>query len=136
VVIGCGGEAIARHSRSYEREEVVFDPLHYLPLTEGMGGLVVQRKPVCRDFMMWRRDMSTGETGGRQDQAVRLQELLYSMEPQLRLLQGAVVILHALSETTDSVEPVALAALAHLTGEPVEQITACWHEVLDVARGR
>ena len=34
VVIGCGGEIIARHPRSYAREEVVFDPLHYLPLIE------------------------------------------------------------------------------------------------------
>lgn len=80
--------------------------------------------------------MGTGKTGGRQDRTARLQELLYSMEPQLRLLQGAAVVLHALSETTDSVEPVALAALAHLIGEPVEQITTCWHEALDVARDR
>lgn len=32
VVIGCSGEIIARHPRSWEREDVVFDPLHYLPL--------------------------------------------------------------------------------------------------------
>ena len=32
VAIGCGGDLIARHPRSYEREDVVFDPLHYLPL--------------------------------------------------------------------------------------------------------
>ncbi len=30
VVIGCGGEIIARHPRSYDREDVVFDPIHYL----------------------------------------------------------------------------------------------------------
>ncbi len=29
VVIGCGGEIIVRHVRSYEREDLVFDPLHY-----------------------------------------------------------------------------------------------------------
>lgn len=34
VVIGCRGEIIARHPRSWEREDVVFDPLHYLPLIE------------------------------------------------------------------------------------------------------
>jgi transposase len=34
VVIGCGGDLIARHPRSYEREDVVFDPVHYLPLIE------------------------------------------------------------------------------------------------------
>jgi hypothetical protein len=26
----CGGEVIARHERSYERETAVYDPLHYL----------------------------------------------------------------------------------------------------------
>ena len=30
VVISCGAEVIARHPRSYEREDFVFDPLHYL----------------------------------------------------------------------------------------------------------
>lgn len=34
VVISCGSEVIARHQRSYERETVVFDPLHYLALLE------------------------------------------------------------------------------------------------------
>ena len=34
VVIGCGAEVIARHRRSYEREDLIFDPLHYLPLIE------------------------------------------------------------------------------------------------------
>ena len=29
VVITCGSDVIARHERSYEREAVVFDPLHY-----------------------------------------------------------------------------------------------------------
>lgn len=28
VAIGCGGDLIARHPRSYEREDVVFDPVH------------------------------------------------------------------------------------------------------------
>src|SRR6267143_1951275 len=30
VVIACASQIIARHARSYERETVVFDPLHYL----------------------------------------------------------------------------------------------------------
>ena len=34
VVIACGTEVIARHPRSYEREDFVFDPLHYLALIE------------------------------------------------------------------------------------------------------
>ena len=30
----CGSEEIARHRRSYEREELIFDPVHYLALLE------------------------------------------------------------------------------------------------------
>ncbi len=30
VVIGCGAEVIARHRRSYEKADMVFDPLHFL----------------------------------------------------------------------------------------------------------
>jgi hypothetical protein len=34
VTICCDSEVIARHARSYEREELIFDPLHYLALLE------------------------------------------------------------------------------------------------------
>ena len=34
VVIGCRGKIVARHPRCWEREGVVFDPLHYLPLID------------------------------------------------------------------------------------------------------
>ena len=34
VVIGCGSEVIARHPRSYELDDFVYDPIHYLPLLE------------------------------------------------------------------------------------------------------
>ena len=30
VMVGCGYEVIARHARSYDREDMVFDPVHYL----------------------------------------------------------------------------------------------------------
>jgi hypothetical protein len=33
-VIACGAAVIARHRRSYEREDVLLEPLHYLPLLE------------------------------------------------------------------------------------------------------
>ncbi len=34
VVISCGAGIVARHARSYEREDFVFDPLHDLALLE------------------------------------------------------------------------------------------------------
>jgi len=46
VVIGCGGEIIARHPRSYERKEIVFDPLHYLPLIEQKINALDQAAPL------------------------------------------------------------------------------------------
>ena len=38
VVISCGSEVIARHPRSYERDDFVYDPIHYLPLLEQKTG--------------------------------------------------------------------------------------------------
>jgi transposase len=46
VVIGCRGETIARHPRSYEREDVSFDPLHYLPLIERKINALDQAAPL------------------------------------------------------------------------------------------
>jgi len=34
VVTGCRGEVIARHPRCCDRQDMVFDPIHYLPLIE------------------------------------------------------------------------------------------------------
>ena len=46
VVISCGPEVIARHSRSYERDDFVFDPMHYLPLLERKTGALDQAAPL------------------------------------------------------------------------------------------
>ena len=37
VVISCGAEVIARHPRSYQRDDFVYDPIHYLPLLDQAG---------------------------------------------------------------------------------------------------
>ena len=47
VVIGCGAEEIARHRRSYEREDFVFNPIHYLPLLEKKIGALDQAAPLA-----------------------------------------------------------------------------------------
>jgi transposase len=46
VVIGCGGEVIARHRRSYDHEDLVFDPVHYLALLERKIGALDQAAPL------------------------------------------------------------------------------------------
>src|ERR1700758_4738256 len=46
VVISCGAEVIARHPRSYERADFVFNPLHYLALLEHKVGALDQAAPL------------------------------------------------------------------------------------------
>jgi transposase len=46
VVISCGAETIARHPRSYAREDFVFDPLHYLALLEQKTSALDQAAPL------------------------------------------------------------------------------------------
>ena len=46
VVISCGSEVIARHHRSYPRDDFVFDPVHYLPLLEQKTAALDQAAPL------------------------------------------------------------------------------------------
>jgi transposase len=47
VVISCGAEVIARHARSYEHEDFIFDPLHYLSLLERKTNALDQAAPLA-----------------------------------------------------------------------------------------
>ena len=47
VVISCGSEVIARHPRSYDRDDFVYDPVHYLPLLERKPGALNQAAAVA-----------------------------------------------------------------------------------------
>ena len=47
VVIGCGAGIIARHPRSDDREDMVFDPIHYLPLLEQKTNALDQAAPLA-----------------------------------------------------------------------------------------
>ena len=46
MVISCGSEVIARHPRSYQRDDFVYDPIHYLPLLERKPGAPDQAAPL------------------------------------------------------------------------------------------
>jgi len=82
VVIGCGSEVIARHRRSYDREDLIFDPLHYLPLIEKKIGALDQAAPLAgwelpETFATLRRLMEArmGKAGKREYvQVLRLLE--------------------------------------------------------------
>jgi transposase len=47
VVIACGSEVIARHRRSWDREDFIFDPLHYLALIEQKTNALDQAAPLA-----------------------------------------------------------------------------------------
>ena len=46
VIIGCGADVIASHRRSYEKADMVFDPMHSLPLLEQKVGALDQAAPL------------------------------------------------------------------------------------------
>ena len=46
VVISCGAEVIARHTRSYQRDDFVYDPIHYLALLEQKTAALDQAAPL------------------------------------------------------------------------------------------
>lgn len=82
VVIACGAAIIARHPRSYGREEFTFDPLHYLALLEQKIGALDQAAPLQgwalpEAFATLRRllEARMGKTGKREYvQVLRLLE--------------------------------------------------------------
>jgi len=47
VVIACGSEIIARHQRSWDREDFIFNPLHYLALIEQKPNALDQAAPLA-----------------------------------------------------------------------------------------
>jgi transposase len=82
VVISCGSEVIAHHRRSYEREDFVFEPLHYLALIEQKINALDQAAPLAgwqlpEEFATLRRllEARMGKQGKREYvQVLRLME--------------------------------------------------------------
>ena len=102
VVISCGAEIIARHPRSYEQEDFIFDPIHYLPLLERKTGALDQSAPLAgwalpEDYATLRRQLEArmGQRGKREFvRILRLmedfsrQEVHHAVQDALRL--GAI----------------------------------------------
>ena len=82
VVIACGTEVIARHPRSWEKEDYIFDPLHYLALIEQKTNALDQAAPLAgwelpQTFITLRRllEARMGKAGKREFvQVLRLLE--------------------------------------------------------------
>jgi hypothetical protein len=83
IVIGCAGDVIARHPRSYEREDMVFDPVHYLPLLEQKIGALDQAAPLAEwdlpaEFQTLRRLMEARMIKAGRREYVQVLRLLES----------------------------------------------------------
>ena len=87
VVISCGAEVIARHRRSYDRDDFVFDPLHYLPLPEKKTRALDQAAPLVgwelpEEFGVLRRLLESrmGKRGKRE--FVQVLRLMENFQPE------------------------------------------------------
>jgi transposase len=110
VVIGCGGEIIARHRRSYDREDMVFDPLHYLPLLEKKTGALDQAAPLAgwalpTEFQTLRRLMEARLLKAGRREYVQVLRLLETFDP------GEV---HAAVKTALRMGTISFDAIKHL----------------------
>ena len=93
VVICAANEVIARHPRSYEREDMIFDPLHYLALLEQKPNALDQAAPLAgwilpEGFPQLRRLMEArlGKKGKREFvQTLRLLETFPRAEVALAI---------------------------------------------------
>ena len=86
VVIGCGGEIIARHPRCYDREDMVFDPVHYLPLLEKKINALDQAAPLAKwdlppEFQTLRRLMEARMIKAGRREYVQVLRLLETFDP-------------------------------------------------------
>ena len=93
VVIGCGGDVIAQHPRCWDREDMAFDPVHYLPLLEQKVRALDQAAPMTSwdlpdEFATLRRLMEARMIKAARREYVQVLRLLETFE--LADLQVAV----------------------------------------------
>ena len=101
VVIGCGAEVIARHRRSYEKADMVFDPMHFLPLLEQKVAIGTpfarhgdaDQAPLCRVGNCRTRSppcIGVGSADGQEGQAWYVQVLRLLETFEMTDVHGAV----------------------------------------------
>lgn len=117
VVIGCGGEVIARHPRCYGREDMVFDPIHYLPLLEKKIGALDQAAPLAQwelpaEFQTLRRLMEARLLKAGRREYVQVLRLLETFE---------LADLHVAVKTALRMGAVGFDAIKHLVLCQVEK---------------
>ena len=117
VVIGCGGEIVARHPRCYDREDMVFDPIHYLPLIEKKINALDQAAPLAEwdlppEFQTLRRLMEARMIKAGRREYVQVLRLLETFD---------LDDLHVAVKTALRMGAVGFDAIKHLVLSRVEK---------------
>ena len=112
VVIACGSEVIARHRRSYQREDMVFDPLHYLALLEQKTRALDQAAPLVgwelpECFARLRRLLEARLNKGGKREYVQVLRLLETFSVQ-EVEQAIIDALHLGTISFDAVKHLLL----------------------------
>jgi len=119
VVIACDSEVIARHRRSYEREDTVYDPLHYLALLEQKTRALDQAAPLAgwelpAGFAELRRLLEARLPKGGKREYVQVLRLLETFPLQ----EVAAAIVQALRLGTISLDAVKHLLLCRIEQRP------------------
>ena len=119
VVIACDSEVIARHRRSYEREDTVYDPLHYLALLEQKTRALDQAAPLAgwelpAGFAELRRLLEARLPKGGKREYVQVLRLLETFPLQ----EVAAAIVQALRLGTISLDTVKHLLLCRIEQRP------------------
>ena len=107
VVIFCGGEEVTRHRRLWDKEQVCFEPVHYLALLEKKPGALDFARPLsgwqlpeCLQILRRRLESQSGGEGTREYiQVLRLLE----KHPMAALRQAVVSALRVGGLTRDAI---------------------------------
>ena len=143
MVISCGAEVIARHPRSYEREDFVFDPLHYLALIEQKINALDQAAPLAgwslpEEFATLRRllEARMGKQGKREFvQVLRLMEVFRADEVAAAVRDAGFAI-RVGSAYRHSSPPAVRVTVASLDDEQLDQVAATLVAILGQGAAR
>ena len=118
-MIGCKAEIIASHPRSYDREDMVFDPIHYLPLIERKINALDQAAPLADwalppEFQTLRRLMEARMLKAGRREYIQVLRLLEAFEME---------DLHAAVKTALRMGATGFDAVKHLVLCQVEKRT-------------
>ena len=127
VVICSGSEVIARHARSYEREDMIFDPLHYLALLEQKPNALDQAAPLAdwqlpEEFTQLRRLLEARLSKRGKREFVQVLRLLETFQQE----EVAHAVRQALSLGAISFDAVKHLLLCHIEKRPPRLNLECY----------